>query len=55
MLATVAVGPIFDAFAGRAYLAMAAMSLVATSLAFIVLRSSPKAPVAEAASGSPQS
>jgi PPP family 3-phenylpropionic acid transporter len=55
MLATVAVGPIFDAFAGRAYLAMAAMSLVATGLAFIVLRSSPKAPVAEAASGSPQS
>jgi PPP family 3-phenylpropionic acid transporter len=36
MLATVAAGPIFDAFAGRAYLAMAAMSLVASSLAFIV-------------------
>ena len=36
MLATAAVGPMFDAFAGRAYLAMAAMSLVAAGLAFIV-------------------
>lgn len=55
MLATVAVSPIFDVFAGKAYLAMALMSLVASGLAFIVLRLTPKAPVAEAASGSRQS
>lgn len=55
MLATAAVGPLFDAYAGRAYLAMAAMSLVASALAFIVLRISPKAPAAGAASGFPQS
>lgn len=54
MLATAAVGPIFDAYAGRAYLAMAAMSLVATALAFLVFRSSPTKPAAEAASGSRQ-
>lgn len=36
MLATAAAGPIFEAYAGRAYLAMAAMSLVASGLAFIV-------------------
>ena len=46
MLATAAVGPIFDVFAGRAYLAMAAMSAVASGLAFLVLRISPKAPAA---------
>lgn len=55
MLATAAVGPIFDSFAGRAYLAMAAMSLIASGLAFFVLKASPTAPAAEAASGSPQS
>jgi PPP family 3-phenylpropionic acid transporter len=52
MLATAAVGPLFDAFAGRAYLAMAAMSLIAAGLAFTVLRISPTGPAAEAASGS---
>jgi MFS transporter, PPP family, 3-phenylpropionic acid transporter len=36
MLATVAAGPLFEAFAGRAYLAMAAMSLIAAGLAFVV-------------------
>lgn len=36
MLATAAAGPIFEAYAGRAYLAMAAMSLVASGLAFAV-------------------
>lgn len=49
MLATVAAGPLFDAYAGRAYLAMAAMSLVAAILAFTVLRLSPKAPAAAGA------
>ncbi|MGE0241246.1 MAG: MFS transporter [Parvibaculaceae bacterium] len=46
MLATAAVGPLFDAYAGRAYLAMAAMSLVAAGLAVLVPRLSPKAPAA---------
>jgi PPP family 3-phenylpropionic acid transporter len=55
MLATVAVSPIFDVFAGKAYLAMALMSLIASGLAFTVLRLSPKVPAAEAASGSRQS
>jgi PPP family 3-phenylpropionic acid transporter len=49
MLATAAAGPLFEAFAGRAYLAMAAMSLTAAVLAFIVLKISPKEPAAEAA------
>ena len=55
MLATVAAGPLFDAFAGRAYLAMAAMSLVASGLAFAVMRLSPRAPAAGDASDSRQS
>lgn len=54
MLATAAAGPLFDAFAGRAYLAMAAMSMLASGLAFIVMRISPTAPAAGDASGSPQ-
>lgn len=54
MLATVMAGPLFDAFAGRAYLAMAAMSLIAAGLAFIVMRLSPRAPAAGDASGSPR-
>lgn len=49
MLATAAAGPLFDAFAGRAYLAMAAMSLIAAGLAFAVLKLIPKGPAAEAA------
>jgi MFS transporter, PPP family, 3-phenylpropionic acid transporter len=36
MLATAAAGPLFDEFAGRAYLAMAMMSLAAAGLAFAV-------------------
>jgi PPP family 3-phenylpropionic acid transporter len=55
MLATAAAGPLFDEFAGRAYLAMAAMSLIASVLAFIVLRISPRGPAAAAASGFPRS
>jgi PPP family 3-phenylpropionic acid transporter len=55
MLATVAVSPVFDVFAGKAYLAMALMSLIAAVLAFTVLKLTPKAPAAEAASGSRQS
>jgi MFS transporter, PPP family, 3-phenylpropionic acid transporter len=53
MLATAAAGPLFGAFAGRAYLAMAAMSLVAGGLAFIVMRISPTRPGVADASGSP--
>jgi PPP family 3-phenylpropionic acid transporter len=55
MLATAAAGPLFDAFAGRAYLAMAAMSLIAAGLAFAVLKLTPREPAAAAASGSRQS
>ena len=55
MLATAAAGPLFDAFAGRAYFAMTAMSLVASALAFVVLKINPKAPGAAAASGSRRS
>jgi PPP family 3-phenylpropionic acid transporter len=55
MLATAAAGPLFDAFAGRAYLAMTAMSLVASALAFIVVKINPREPRAAAASGCPRS
>jgi PPP family 3-phenylpropionic acid transporter len=55
MLATAAAGPLFEAFAGRAYLAMTAMSLVASALAFVVLRINPRGPAGAAASGSRQS
>jgi PPP family 3-phenylpropionic acid transporter len=55
MLATAAAGPLFDAFAGRAYLAMTVMSLVASALALIVLSINPKGQGAAAASRSPQS
>jgi MFS transporter, PPP family, 3-phenylpropionic acid transporter len=54
MLATVMAGPLFDAFAGRAYLAMAAMSLVAGVLALMVMKLTPRAPVAGDASDSPR-
>lgn len=54
MLATVMAGPLFDAFAGRAYLAMAAMSLIAAGLAFTVMRISPRAPAAGDTSGFPR-
>ena len=53
MLATAAAGPLFGAFAGRAYLAMAAMSLMAGGLAFIVMRISPTRPGVADASGFP--
>lgn len=55
MLATAAAGPLFDAFAGRAYFAMTIMSLVASALAFVVLKINPRGPGAAAASGSRQS
>ncbi len=55
MLATAAAGPLFDEFAGRAYLAMAVMSLVASALAFIVLKINPRGTAAAVASGSPRS
>jgi len=54
MLATALAGPLFDEFAGRAYLAMAAMSALAAGLAFQV-RISPKAPEARDTSSSRQS
>jgi PPP family 3-phenylpropionic acid transporter len=49
MLATAAAGPLFDALAGRAYLAMTAMSLVASALALIVLNVNPRGPKTAAA------
>ena len=55
MLATALAGPLFDAFAGRAYLAMAAMSVLAAALAFLVMRISPTAPQAGDTSGSRRS
>lgn len=55
MLATAAAGPLFDEFAGRAYLAMTVMSLAASALAFVVLRINPRGPAVAAASGSPRS
>jgi MFS transporter, PPP family, 3-phenylpropionic acid transporter len=54
MLATAAAGPLFDAFAGRAYLAMTAMSVLAAVLAFLVMRISPTAPQVGDTSGSRQ-
>jgi PPP family 3-phenylpropionic acid transporter len=55
MLATAAAGPLFDAFAGRAYLAMTVMSLMASALAFAVLKINPRGPAGAAASRSPRS
>lgn len=55
MLATVAAGPLFQAFAGNAYLAMAAMSAAASALAFVLLRITPTAPAAAGSSGFPKS
>jgi PPP family 3-phenylpropionic acid transporter len=55
MLATAAAGPLFDVFAGRTYLAMAAMSVLAAVLAFLVMRISPRVRQARDASGSRQS
>lgn len=54
MIATAIAGPLFDAYAGRAYLAMAVMSALASALAFQVKRISPTAPAAGDASGSRQ-
>lgn len=55
MLATAAAGPLFAAYAGHAYLAMAAMSLVASGLAYLLTRITPTAPAAAETSGSRRS
>jgi PPP family 3-phenylpropionic acid transporter len=55
MLATVAAGPLFEAYAGHAYWAMAAMSLAASALASALLRLTPTAPLAAGSSGFRQS
>lgn len=52
MLATAAAGPLFEAFAGYAYLAMAVMSVAASVLAFALLRLNPTVPGARGSSGS---
>jgi PPP family 3-phenylpropionic acid transporter len=53
MLATAAAGPLYDAFAGGAYLAMAAMSVMASGFAYWVMRIIPTATKAAATSRSP--
>ncbi len=55
MLATAIAGPLFGAFAGHAYLAMAVMSALAAALALWVKGISPTARAAADTSGSPQS
>lgn len=55
MLATAAAGPLFAAFAGGAYFAMAAMSVAASALAFALFRINPTAPAAADSSGSRRS
>lgn len=55
MLATAAAGPLFGAFSGQAYFAMAAMSVAASALAFALLRLNPTKPGAGDSSGSLQS
>lgn len=55
MIATAIAGPLFDRYAGHAYLAMAVMSTVAGLLAFYVMRISPTAPAAADTSDSRQS
>ena len=55
MLATALAGPLFEAFAGRAYFAMAVMSVLAAGLACLVMRISPTAPGAGDTSSSRQS
>ncbi|WP_119391273.1 MFS transporter [Taklimakanibacter lacteus] len=54
MIATAIAGPLFDAFAGGAYLAMAVMSALAAALAVQVMRISPRVPAAADTSGSRQ-